>query len=148
MIRLRVSAAAGLGLLAFLTTALPSRAQEPGSGSDSAAIVRTVERFHELITAGDSLGALGLLTEDAVILESGGLETKAEFRAHHLGADIGFARSSRVQRRVAPGAGRGEAARGGAASAANPGTGGGGGVAARGGLHVPVPGPPGGRHPA
>ncbi|HET9453194.1 MAG TPA: nuclear transport factor 2 family protein, partial [Gemmatimonadaceae bacterium] len=35
--------------------------------------------------------ALRLLAPDAVILESGGAETVAEYRAHHLPADIAFA---------------------------------------------------------
>jgi ketosteroid isomerase-like protein len=36
---------------------------------------------------------LQLLADDAVILESGGLETRAEYRAHHLPEDIAFARA-------------------------------------------------------
>ena len=75
-----------------------SSAQRPVA--DSAAMVGTVQRFHDVIAAGDSLAALALLTDDAVVLESGGLETKAEFRQHHLPADIGFAQSVRVERRV------------------------------------------------
>jgi ketosteroid isomerase-like protein len=40
---------------------------------------------------------LALLSDDAVILESGGIETKPEFRAHHIAADIAFLRSVRVE---------------------------------------------------
>jgi ketosteroid isomerase-like protein len=53
-----------------------------------------------VIAAGDSLAALALLAEGAVVLESGGLETKAEFRQHHLPADIRFAQSTKGERRV------------------------------------------------
>jgi ketosteroid isomerase-like protein len=36
---------------------------------------------------------LSLLAPDAVILESGSVETREEYRAHHLPADMGFARA-------------------------------------------------------
>jgi ketosteroid isomerase-like protein len=78
--------------------------------ADSAEIVGTVQRFHAVIAAGDSLAALALLTEDAVVLESGGLETKTEFRQHHLPADISFAQSTRGERRVHSVARRGDVA--------------------------------------
>ena len=68
--------------------------------SDSAAAVAVVRRYNELVAAGDSLGALALLTEDAVVLESGGVETRAEYRSHHLLADIEFARAVRSERTV------------------------------------------------
>ena len=61
--------------------------------SDSAAVAAVVERYHRALESGDSVGALVLLTSDAVILESGGLETREEYRSHHLPADIAFARA-------------------------------------------------------
>lgn len=67
-------------------------------GSDSADVVATVNRYHEALTAGDSATALALLAEDAVILESGGIETRAEYRSHHLPGDIAFARAVRSVR--------------------------------------------------
>jgi ketosteroid isomerase-like protein len=82
----------------------------PEQSSDSAAAVATVEQFHRALVNGDSLGALGLMTEDVVVLESGGFENRAEFRSHHLGADIEFARATRSERQV-----RGVTVRGGAA---------------------------------
>ena len=36
---------------------------------------------------------MSLLAEDAVILESGGVETREEYRSHHLSSDIAFARA-------------------------------------------------------
>jgi len=59
---------------------------------DSAAVAGTVGRYHEALGRGDSTAALALLAPDAVILESGGRESVAEYRAHHLPADIEFAR--------------------------------------------------------
>ena len=65
---------------------------------DSAAVAAVVERFHQALAAGDSTGALALLAPDAIILEAGGVETRAEYRSHHLGSDIEFARAIRSQR--------------------------------------------------
>lgn len=72
------------------------QAQAPAA--DSAEVARTVTRFHQAVAAGDSAGALALLTEDAIILEAGGVETRAEYRSHHLGGDIEFARAIRSER--------------------------------------------------
>ncbi len=68
------------------------QAQQPGA-ADSAAIVATIERFHNALAAGDSVTALSLLTDDVVIVESGGVESRADYRAHHLPADIAFAQA-------------------------------------------------------
>ena len=69
-----------------------------GSRSDSAAVVDVVHRYHEALTAGDSVAALDLLAEDAVILESGGIESRTEYRSHHLQSDIAFARAVSAER--------------------------------------------------
>jgi uncharacterized GH25 family protein/ketosteroid isomerase-like protein len=84
--------------------------QATAQGSDSSAAVATVERFHRALANGDSLGALALMTEDVVVLESGGFETRADFRSHHLGADIEFARATRSERQVRGVTVRGDAA--------------------------------------
>jgi ketosteroid isomerase-like protein len=81
-----------------------------GQTSDSAAAVAVVRRFNELLAAGDSLGALALLTEDAIVLESGSVETRAEYRSHHLPADIEYARSVRSERTVRRATVRGDVA--------------------------------------
>jgi ketosteroid isomerase-like protein len=77
---------------------LVSKAQGGASGSqsvhaDSAAVAKTVTEYHEALSAGDSAKALALLAPDALILESGGSETRAEYRSHHLSGDISFARA-------------------------------------------------------
>jgi ketosteroid isomerase-like protein len=69
----------------------PPRAAAPANDSTEAA--RTVERFHQGLAHGDSAAVLALLTPDATILESGDKESLAEYRAHHLPADIEFART-------------------------------------------------------
>ena len=64
-----------------------------GNNADSAAVAKVVNDFHNALSTGDSAAALRLLSNDAVILESGGIETRSEYRAHHLGADIEFAKA-------------------------------------------------------
>jgi len=71
-------------------------AQSPAA--DSAAVTATVRAFHQALAAGDSAGALRLLAADAVILESGGRESRDEYAAHHLDEDIQFARAVPVER--------------------------------------------------
>lgn len=86
-------------LMAGLTPAL--LAQEPRANSaaaDSAAVAAIVDRYHQALAAGDSAAALELLAPDAVILESGGVETREEYRSHHLPGDIQFARAVRSER--------------------------------------------------
>lgn len=76
-------------------SASPLASTEQG---DSADVVNVIERFHAALTSGDSLGAMELLAADAVILESGGVETRAEYQSHHLHGDITYARSMRTMR--------------------------------------------------
>lgn len=70
-----------------------TRETRPGADADSAAVAQVVSDFHKALTTADSAGALALLAPDAVILESGGVETRAEYRSHHLAGDIGFAKA-------------------------------------------------------
>jgi uncharacterized protein (TIGR02246 family) len=58
------------------------------AAGDSAAVAAVVTKYHDALAAGDSAGALALLADDAVILEAGGVETRAEYRSHHLPNDI------------------------------------------------------------
>ena len=61
--------------------------------SDSAAVVAVIHAFHAALAAGDSARALAMLSPDVIVLESGGMETRAEYRSHHLASDIEFARA-------------------------------------------------------
>ncbi|HEY5899569.1 MAG TPA: nuclear transport factor 2 family protein [Burkholderiales bacterium] len=65
---------------------------------DSAAVAAVVARFHSALAAGDSTGVLELLSEDAVIVEAGAVETVADYRRHHLKDDIEFARAVKSKR--------------------------------------------------
>jgi ketosteroid isomerase-like protein len=77
----------------LLVPALHAAALATMPANDSTDVARTVERFHDALARGDSAGALALLAPDATILESGGTESVADYRAHHLPADIEFARA-------------------------------------------------------
>lgn len=74
------------------------RTPQSAAAADSAAVVAAVEGYHRALAAGDSVAALALLAPGVVILESGGAETLAEYRSHHLPGDIAFARASRTTR--------------------------------------------------
>ena len=69
-----------------------------GTQADSAAVASTVTRFHAAIAAGDTTGAMAFLTDDVVVLESGDIETREEFRAHHLAADMAYAGAVKIER--------------------------------------------------
>lgn len=57
-------------------------------------------RFSEALGKGDSAAAAALLAADAIILESGERETRAQYLAEHLAADISFAKSLSPTRTV------------------------------------------------
>jgi ketosteroid isomerase-like protein len=83
----------GALLLSLATAFVGGRDLAAQTAADSAAVATVVHAFHGALERGDSATALGLLTEDATILESGGVETKEEYRSHHLPSDIAFARA-------------------------------------------------------
>ena len=68
--------------------------------SATAEAIATSTRFYDLLRRGDSAAAARLLSPDAVVLESGDLETRAEYLAHHIGADIAFARAVPSKRTI------------------------------------------------
>jgi ketosteroid isomerase-like protein len=84
------------GALAALTTLAPPALAQ--GHRDSSAVAAVVERYHRALTEGDSVAALAQLAEDAVIVESGGIESRREYRSHHLPADIAFARAVKSTR--------------------------------------------------
>jgi len=77
----------GLVLAAWLLCPPVTAAQQ-----DATAVIALVERYHRALAEGDAAAALSLLANDAMILESGEVETRDEYRSHHLSADIQFAR--------------------------------------------------------
>src|SRR5215207_9027314 len=64
-----------------------------GSGLPSEAdVTAVVTSFYGAMKTGDTAAAMRLIAPDAVFLESGQLETRAEYEANHLPADIAFER--------------------------------------------------------
>ena len=95
----RAVACSATGAVARATGSAASTApRSAGTQSDSTAVAAVVNGFHAALSSGDSTTALRLLAPDALILESGGVETRAEYRGHHLPGDIEFARAIRSQR--------------------------------------------------
>ena len=68
--------------------------------SDSAAVAAAAERFRSALARGDSATALDLLAPDLQVLESGELENRAQYRQHHLPADIEYAMALRSTHKV------------------------------------------------
>jgi ketosteroid isomerase-like protein len=68
------------------------------SRADSVAIVRTVSRFHSALERGDTTTVKNLLARDVRVLEGGEAETREQYLAHHLAADIEFAKAVSGQR--------------------------------------------------
>ncbi len=93
----------GSGLV-FAVLASPASAQHTQSHAPAASTASAVPReaaavidaFHAALEHGDTAGAAALLADDVLIYESGGAErSKAEYAAHHLGADAAFAKAVR-----------------------------------------------------
>jgi len=74
----------------LVVTCLGSAMGQEGGATE---VVGVIEAFHAALAAGDSTGALEYLSEDVTILESGGVEDKAHYRAGHLHGDIRFAQA-------------------------------------------------------
>ena len=89
----------GLRRISAIGLAILSRAGVQISGAgDSLLVAAAITAFHQSLVDGDSTGALGWLAPDAVVLEAGTRETRQEYRDHHLGADMQYARSARTTR--------------------------------------------------
>jgi len=84
--------------LALVVAGVLVPAALPAQGADSAAVAQAVERFHRALTAADSGAALALLADGVVVQESGDEESGAQYRAHHLAADVEFARAVHSRR--------------------------------------------------
>ena len=98
MVILRTIAGAAV-ITSLLAVRLVAQANT-ATPKDSVAAVETVHRFHTLLASGDSSAAVQLLAPDLVVLESGGVETRAEYLGHHLGADMQFAKAVSSERRI------------------------------------------------
>lgn len=80
-------------VLASLWLAASDGASAQPADPAARAAEAAVRSFHEALQRGDEATVRRLLAADAVILESGSLETRDEYLRHHLKADIEFTRS-------------------------------------------------------
>ena len=85
------------GLALFLAW-LPACAPPAPPAPRESDIKAVVDAFYGAITAGDAAAAMRLIAPDAVFVESGKIETRAEYEANHLPADIDFERQVKAQR--------------------------------------------------
>jgi ketosteroid isomerase-like protein len=60
------------------------------AGGGEAEVIAAAESFYAAMKAGDTAAAMRVVAADAVFLEAGGLETRAEYEANHLPADMEF----------------------------------------------------------
>jgi ketosteroid isomerase-like protein len=60
------------------------------AASNEADVIAPLEAFYAAMKTGDKAAAMRPLAADAVFVESGKLETRAEYEANHLPADIQF----------------------------------------------------------
>ena len=78
---------------AQLLLAVPAVVAQQSPANDSAAVVAVHDAFHRALVTGDSGAVMRLLSPDVRILESGGTQTREEYRAEHLPADIAYAKA-------------------------------------------------------
>lgn len=103
----RLILAALLGLVAA-TAAAHERPTAPAvvqtADAATASAIAVVDAFHEALHSGEADAVLALLSEDVVVLETGGAErSREEYANHHLPADMAFAAATtdEVTRRAA-----------------------------------------------
>ena len=92
-----------LGAPRVLSALVPPQRQPAASApscraADSAAVMRVVGRFHEILLTGDTIGLRELLAPDLRILEGGTVENRQEYVSHHLSEDIEFAKAVNQKR--------------------------------------------------
>jgi ketosteroid isomerase-like protein len=84
-----------LFVLLWAASALPAVAQPAG---DEAGARAAASGFHAALTAGDAAKVMALVADDALFLEAGAVETRAEYEKDHLPADIAFEKGVTIKR--------------------------------------------------
>lgn len=82
------------GLVALLTW-LAACAPAPPKESD---VVAIVDAFYGAVKSGDKDAAMRLIAPDAVFVEAGKIETRAQYETNHLPADIEFEKQTKGTR--------------------------------------------------
>jgi ketosteroid isomerase-like protein len=68
------------------------------ANAEVATVMAVVDSFHAGLRSGDAPAVERLLADDAVMLEAGGVETRAQYVGKHLPADIEFERAVTTKR--------------------------------------------------
>jgi len=76
---------------------LPACARSSGPDAE-AEVTSALESFYGAMKRGDAAAAMAQIALDAVFIESGRLETRAEYEANHLPNDIAFEKQVTGQR--------------------------------------------------
>ena len=87
-------------VFALIATAASLEAQNSPRAADSAAALAVVDQYDAALAAGDSAKAVALLADDLMVLEAGTIETRAEYLAHHLGADMKASAGAKGERTI------------------------------------------------
>jgi ketosteroid isomerase-like protein len=64
--------------------------------TDTGEVKAVIEGFHQALIHADRAAAVAVLSPDALILESGELQTRAEYERGHLAEDIAFASATKT----------------------------------------------------
>jgi hypothetical protein len=90
------------GVAIILSAVGTDRAAEAIAGQPNgvSGALAAAASFHAALARGDSAAAAELLDSEAMIAESGDLQTRAEYLAHHLGEDIEFAKALPSKRTI------------------------------------------------
>ena len=89
--RMRLVAAAFVALTSVPTMTVAQQTEE-------AAVRAVVSRFHTAVASGNAAAAMAVVGADAVFLEAGSVETRAEYEKNHLPADIEFEKDVPMKR--------------------------------------------------
>lgn len=76
----------------LVLTGAPAAAEDPRGPKE------VVAAFHDALSGGDPARVTELLAPGVIIFESGGAElSREEYASHHLGADMEFAKATKVE---------------------------------------------------
>jgi ketosteroid isomerase-like protein len=83
---------------ALCTIALAAASTAETAAQESAPVVAVVDAFHDALRHGDEKAVMELLAPDAMILESGESQTRAEYEREHLAEDMAFVIATKTER--------------------------------------------------
>jgi len=81
-----------------LLSTLVARPLAAQATAETGAVTAVVDAFHAALSSGQGDKALALLATDAVMLEAGGVETRAQYAKDHLPLDIEYEKTVTTRR--------------------------------------------------